>query len=193
MFSTFDCAVKGYRQKEDAWNAIISGFMTGGCLAARSESFFLTDSRMFSANVLSVHALALTLILFFILGGPKAAFGSAVACGILLGVFEGVGVLLGRVFSEGTRPQLPPCELPSQLFLSSTHLSALASTGVDVSTDTIGCYLIRCIHSLPHPLSSSRNALCRISRSFPLLGHWRTCFDLDYLCNSPLSLSSLST
>ena len=38
MFSTFDCAVKGYRQKEDAWNAIISGFMTGGCLAARSES-----------------------------------------------------------------------------------------------------------------------------------------------------------
>ncbi|KDN49825.1 hypothetical protein RSAG8_01890, partial [Rhizoctonia solani AG-8 WAC10335] len=24
MFSTFDCAVKGYRQKEDAWNAIIS-------------------------------------------------------------------------------------------------------------------------------------------------------------------------
>ena len=41
MFSTFDCAVKGYRQKEDAWNAIISGFMTGGCLAARSESLFL--------------------------------------------------------------------------------------------------------------------------------------------------------
>ncbi|KAL5528140.1 TIM17 [Sanghuangporus sanghuang] len=36
MFSTFDCAVKGYRQKEDAWNAIISGFLTGGCLAARS-------------------------------------------------------------------------------------------------------------------------------------------------------------
>lgn len=37
MFSTFDCAVKGWRQKEDAWNAIISGFMTGGCLALRSE------------------------------------------------------------------------------------------------------------------------------------------------------------
>lgn len=36
MFSTFDCAVKGYRQKEDAWNAVISGFMTGGCLALRS-------------------------------------------------------------------------------------------------------------------------------------------------------------
>jgi hypothetical protein len=40
-------------------------------------------------------------------GGPKSALGSAIACGILLGVFEGVGVLLSRVFSEGTRPQLP--------------------------------------------------------------------------------------
>ena len=38
MFSTFDCAVKGYRQKEDMWNGIISGFLTGGCLALRSES-----------------------------------------------------------------------------------------------------------------------------------------------------------
>ena len=34
-YRTFDCAVKGYRQKEDPWNAIISGFLTGGCLAAR--------------------------------------------------------------------------------------------------------------------------------------------------------------
>jgi import inner membrane translocase subunit TIM17 len=42
-------------------------------------------------------------------GGPRSALGSAVACGILLGVFEGVGVLLSRVFSEGTRPQLPQC------------------------------------------------------------------------------------
>ena len=48
MFSTFDCAVKGYRQKEDAWNAIISGFMTGGCLAARSESLFLLTGRVMS-------------------------------------------------------------------------------------------------------------------------------------------------
>ena len=41
MFSTFDCAIKGWRQKEDAWNAIASGFLTGGCLAARSASFSL--------------------------------------------------------------------------------------------------------------------------------------------------------
>lgn len=35
LFSTFDCAIKGYRQKEDPWNAILSGFCVGGCLAAR--------------------------------------------------------------------------------------------------------------------------------------------------------------
>jgi len=75
MFSTFDCAVKGVRQKEDPWNAIISGFMTGGCLAAR--------------------------------GGPRAALGSAIGCGILLGVFEGVGILAQRMFAENTRPQQP--------------------------------------------------------------------------------------
>ncbi|KDR75077.1 hypothetical protein GALMADRAFT_140626 [Galerina marginata CBS 339.88] len=80
MFSTFDCAIKGWRQKEDPWNAILSGFMTGGCLALRS--------------------------------GPRSALNSAIACGILLGVFEGVGVLMSRVFSEGQRPQLPPMPTP---------------------------------------------------------------------------------
>lgn len=35
LFSTFDCAVKGIRKKEDPWNAIIAGFFTGGSLAVR--------------------------------------------------------------------------------------------------------------------------------------------------------------
>jgi mitochondrial import inner membrane translocase subunit TIM17 len=35
LFSTFDCAVKGLRRKEDAWNPIIAGFFTGGALAVR--------------------------------------------------------------------------------------------------------------------------------------------------------------
>jgi import inner membrane translocase subunit TIM17 len=97
MFSTFDCAVKGYRQKEDAWNAIISGFMTGGCLAARSTYF--TSAALYIEFTSPAT----------VLGGPRAAFGSAVACGILLGVFEGVGVLLNRTLSEGNRQVLPPC------------------------------------------------------------------------------------
>lgn len=35
LFSTFDCAVKGIRKKEDPYNAIIAGFFTGGALAIR--------------------------------------------------------------------------------------------------------------------------------------------------------------
>ncbi|KAK4685941.1 hypothetical protein P7C73_g4194, partial [Tremellales sp. Uapishka_1] len=93
LFSTYDCAVKGYRQKEDPWNAIISGFLTGGSLAIRA--------------------------------GPRSAFGSAVGCGILLGVFEGisllsthlesrtypppgVGVLMNRMFAQ----PVPAMQLP---------------------------------------------------------------------------------
>jgi import inner membrane translocase subunit TIM17 len=34
-FSTFDCSLQYIRRKDDHWNAIASGFMTGGVLAAR--------------------------------------------------------------------------------------------------------------------------------------------------------------
>lgn len=36
LFSTFDCALQGIRRKEDPWNSIASGAMTGGVLASRS-------------------------------------------------------------------------------------------------------------------------------------------------------------
>lgn len=35
MFSMFDCSLAAMRKKEDPWNSIISGAMTGGCLAIR--------------------------------------------------------------------------------------------------------------------------------------------------------------
>lgn len=84
LFSTFDCAVKGYRQKEDPYNAIISGFLTGGTLAVRSKFILLLDW------------IGITDLLSHYTGGPKGMLGSAIGCGILLGVFEGVGVLVGR-------------------------------------------------------------------------------------------------
>ena len=42
------------------------------------------------------------------IGGPRTALSSAIMCGILLGVFEGVGVLFNRVTSAGQRPQMAP-------------------------------------------------------------------------------------
>eukprot|EP01111_Echinosteliopsis_oligospora_P009637 TRINITY_DN285_c0_g1_i1.p1 TRINITY_DN285_c0_g1~~TRINITY_DN285_c0_g1_i1.p1 ORF type:complete len:168 (+),score=63.50 TRINITY_DN285_c0_g1_i1:188-691(+) len=35
LFSTFDCALAAYRHKEDIWNPVGSGFLTGAVLAAR--------------------------------------------------------------------------------------------------------------------------------------------------------------
>ncbi|PKI83433.1 Tim17p [Malassezia vespertilionis] len=75
LFTTFDCSVKSIRQKEDPWNAICAGFLTGSSLAIR--------------------------------GGPKTAFGAGVMCGILLGVFEGVGVLMQRLLAENNKPVAP--------------------------------------------------------------------------------------
>jgi len=37
MLSASHCAVKGFRDgNEDAWNSVIAGFITGGCLNARA-------------------------------------------------------------------------------------------------------------------------------------------------------------
>ena len=35
-FSTIDCLMLYYRQTDDPWNAVVSGFITGGVLAFRS-------------------------------------------------------------------------------------------------------------------------------------------------------------
>merc|ERR1719498_1577713 len=34
-FSTFDCSLQYVRRRDDHWNAIASGFLTGGVLASR--------------------------------------------------------------------------------------------------------------------------------------------------------------
>lgn len=38
LFSTFDCCLMGIRGKEDPWNSIGSGAITGAVLAARGKS-----------------------------------------------------------------------------------------------------------------------------------------------------------
>ncbi|KAG8793110.1 translocase of the inner membrane [Ceratobasidium sp. 428] len=44
-------------------------------------------------------------------GGPRAVAGSAIAGGVLLGVFEGVSAVLTRFFVDVNRPVAPPREL----------------------------------------------------------------------------------
>ncbi|RHZ69308.1 hypothetical protein Glove_284g51 [Diversispora epigaea] len=54
LFSTFDCALKGIRQKEDPWNLIASGFFTGGVLAARGGIGASARSAAFGALALAI-------------------------------------------------------------------------------------------------------------------------------------------
>ncbi|KAG8720057.1 translocase of the inner membrane [Ceratobasidium sp. 395] len=48
-------------------------------------------------------------------GGPRAAAGSAIACGVLLGTFEGVSVVLTHLLTDVNRPAAPPRELLADL------------------------------------------------------------------------------
>ncbi|KAF4545781.1 putative mitochondrial inner membrane translocase subunit protein [Lasiodiplodia theobromae] len=54
LFSTFDCAVKGIRKKEDPWNAIIAGFFTGGSLAVRGGAKAVRNGAIGCAILLAV-------------------------------------------------------------------------------------------------------------------------------------------
>ncbi|KNG83104.1 import inner membrane translocase subunit tim-17 [Aspergillus nomiae NRRL 13137] len=54
MFSTFDCAIKGIRKKEDPYNAIIAGFFTGGALAVRGGVKAARNSAIMCAVFLAV-------------------------------------------------------------------------------------------------------------------------------------------
>ncbi|KAI8872212.1 mitochondrial import inner membrane translocase subunit TIM17 [Ramicandelaber brevisporus] len=54
MFSTFDCALKEIRRKEDPWNAIGSGALTGGFLAARSGYKVALGSAVFGGVFLAL-------------------------------------------------------------------------------------------------------------------------------------------
>ena len=105
MFSTFDCAVKGVRQKEDMWNPLISGFMTGGCLAARSESLLV----VFGAGSICE--------LIQLPGGPRSALGSATICAVVRGVFEGAEFLRTRASNDNLRPKLPSSAFGSLFIL----------------------------------------------------------------------------
>lgn len=54
LFSTFDCAVKGIRKKEDPWNSIIAGFFTGGALAVRGGPKQIRNGAIGCAVLLAV-------------------------------------------------------------------------------------------------------------------------------------------
>ncbi|KRG00121.1 uncharacterized protein Dwil_GK27014 [Drosophila willistoni] len=53
-FSTVDCAMVAYRQREDSWNSIVSGAATGGILAARNGLKAMANSALVGGLVLAM-------------------------------------------------------------------------------------------------------------------------------------------
>jgi len=82
-FSLTDCILSRLRKKEDSWNSIMSGGITGAVLTAR-------------------------------LGVPTMA-GSAFVGAVLLGLIEGVGIVINRFSAEQFKPQNPGFEEPAAL------------------------------------------------------------------------------
>ena len=54
LFNIYDCAVKGVRKKEDPWNSITAGFLTGGSLAVRGGYKAMRNGAIQCAVLLAV-------------------------------------------------------------------------------------------------------------------------------------------
>lgn len=96
LFSTIDCGLVRLRGKEDPWNSITSGALTGAILAARSKRKPIKHNVPDHIKSTSL----IQLILFFFPGGPLTMMGSAMMGGILLALIEGFGILLTRYTAQ---------------------------------------------------------------------------------------------
>lgn len=128
LFSTFDCAVKGIRKKEDPYNASMSSLSlsldfgfggvdpliggNGGLLMTRicfrSCPLEIMSAGQYSSSDANL-SIQKVIAGFFtggalaVRGGMKAARNSAIGCACLLAVIEGVGIGIQRMMAENTR------------------------------------------------------------------------------------------
>ena len=109
LFSTIDCGLVRLRGKEDPWNSITSGALTGAVLAARSECPNPRPQPLHPAlPVLTALHFPHPLLSP---GGPLAMVGSAMMGGILLALIEGVGIHLTRYTAQQFRNGEYPVKL----------------------------------------------------------------------------------
>lgn len=77
VFSSVDCLLIYYRQKDDPWNAVAAGFITGGVLAIRGIYIYFSLNNQ--------------------IGGLSVAFKNAVMGGVILALIEGVSVVITSI------------------------------------------------------------------------------------------------
>jgi len=77
LFSTFDCSMQYLRQKEDPLNAIVSGFLTGGVLAARGgPRRALTSAAVGGVLLAMIEGMGIMMGRYFAAGGGDAMPGA---------------------------------------------------------------------------------------------------------------------
>lgn len=117
LFSTFDCTLVALRKKEDPWNSIAAGALTGAALLQAAGSWEAAagnkqhaqlrwvDAKLSRCSLLRPPHPARPAGGFLQLRtGLKSAGKSAAFGGVLLAMIEGVGILLTRVTAPPPAP-----------------------------------------------------------------------------------------
>ena len=73
LFSVFDCSIAAYRRREDPWNAILAGGLTGGLLAARAGPKAIARNALGGALILAVIEGGMMLMTKFIVKAQMAS------------------------------------------------------------------------------------------------------------------------
>lgn len=117
LFSAFDCTLVAVRKKEDPWNSIASGALTGEAAGSAAQPWGRGAHWRGRAAVERVHP---TSPFFCAAGGflqlrtgLRSAAKSAAFGGVLLAMIEGVGILLTRMTAPPPAP-VPMVEMPGQ-------------------------------------------------------------------------------
>jgi hypothetical protein len=97
MFSAIDCSLIAIRHKEDPWNAITSGALTGGLLAARSGLKAATKSAVFGVRYRWRWCEL----------DKKQKPTKAGVQGVILAFIEGLGIVINRMMSDQYKPVMP--------------------------------------------------------------------------------------
>lgn len=90
LFSVVDCSLAYVRQKDDPWNSIASGAVTGGLLQIRRMCHIYFFNIELNVN----HSL------YIFTEGWGPMIGSAIVGGVILGLIEGVSLLISRVSGQ---------------------------------------------------------------------------------------------
>lgn len=128
LFSTFDCAVKGFRKKEDPWNASMCSLPLEEKHHERKANGIIVGAGFLTGGSLAIR------------GGFKAARNSAIGCAILLAVIEGVGIGIQRMMAENTRLDVRTFCFPSpfELFVLTRKIGTSTSAGCRFATSSSG-------------------------------------------------------